>query len=1371
VSEVASGRSWSPQEHQHTLEDLGTDARRAAAAAEVVQAAARKRPTTADLPPFAHLSVRSSYSMRDGAIRPRELAAAAAAAGMTHVALTDRDGLYGVVRFAQAAVAEGVTPVFGTDLALAPDATRPGWELTRAGRHRLPVSDAVRTGTTAGGLQAGAGSPAGSPARSGADRFGSRGRMHPDPRGGGGGGGPDPRGGGGGGEPGLAADPRARRPGRGAAWLEDDAPRAQFLAATQAGYADLCRTVSAAHAAERGDPHLAGADLALAAASDGVIALLGPDAPVGRLLARGQHSAAEQELRHWLEVFGRERVVLGVRDHRTAPGGRRTTGRSDATEPGDDARIRRTLELADHLGVRAVAVNDVRYLRPEDVAIADVLRCIRQQVPLGAHHLGRTSAEAWFTTPAEQHERFRERPGLLTAAHELATSCEVDLGLGQLHVPRLSGLSPEAAAGELHRRCWEGVAARYPRVTPQIRERLERELDMVDRLALHDLFLAVAAVVADVRELGVLVACRGSAAGSLVCFALRISDVDPVANDLAFERFMNPYRDELPDIDLDVESHRREDVYDLVMARFGEARTATLAMVETFQARMAVREVGKVLGLPREELDVIASSFTHARARDVRRVVAGLPELKRSNLDAGQLATLFDVVERIDGFPRHLAMHPCGILLGDVELATRTPMERSAHGYAMSQFDKDDVAALGLLKLDVLGVRMLSAMRHCLDLTNGSELGPGTREPDPSLPGRDARGRLSLDHVPTGDEATYALIRSGHSVGMFQIESPGQRELLGRLQPDRFGDLVTEISLFRPGPVKADMVSPYVARRHGQEPTTYAHPSLASVLAETYGVIVYHEQVMGVLAALTGCDLAYADLLRRQLADERRRPTIRAWVLARAADRGVSHADAERVWDQLASFASFGFCKAHAAAFAVPTERSAFLKAHVFPEFMAGLLTHDPGMYPRRMILDECRLFGVAVLPPDVNRAQVAYSVEVVDRGLADHRLGLTAAVRAAAARAAAGTAGTPEIAGAAGAADDGGDVARLLPPGWRWPDGAPRPVPPSGVDAGEAGHGYRYAVRIGLKDVAGSTEVELAALTSGRPFTSLEDLRARGGLSRPTATALVDAGALDALAGVGRRGGPSGRRALTLAVEELWRDRGGRRRGGGASRGRGADRTIRGAQGSGAAAAGVGAASGAAVRGEQTAMDLHADHTPVLPEDRDADRVRAELAATGMDVSRHVISFYEPLLEVLGVTRACDLATRTTQSSVRVAGVKVAVQSPAQRSGQRVLFLSLDDRTGQTQTTYFERSLDDCAWTVLHAWLLVAEGRVSRRGNLGATVTGTRAWDLSRLWRAWQEGWLDAALAERGTPAPHERTGAPRPRGLSVSEFGRGAR
>ncbi|MEX0834959.1 MAG: hypothetical protein WD010_02630, partial [Nitriliruptor sp.] len=394
----------------------------------------------------------------------------------------------------------------------------------------------------------------------------------------------------------------------------------------------------------------------------------------------------------------------------------------------------------------------------------------------------------------------------------------------------------------------------------------------------------------------------------------------------------------------------------------------------------------------------------------------------------------------------------------------------------------DDVAALGLLKLDVLGVRMLSAMRHCLDLVNGTggdragttggaeESWTASRDPDPSLPGRSADGRLDVVTIPNDDPATYELVRSTHSVGIFQIESPGQRELLGRLQPDRFGDIITEISLFRPGPVKADMVSPYVSRRHGEEAFAHVHPALAPVLDETYGVIVYHEQVMGVLSALTGCDLAYADLLRRQLSDERKRPAMRGWFLSRAQDRGVPRDAAEEVWDQIASFASFGFCKAHAAAFAVPTVRSAFLKAHVMPEFLAGLLTHDPGMYPRRMILDEARLFGIAVLPPDVNRSHAPYTVEVVDRGMADHLLGTITAVRAA---------------------RRGEDPRRHLPPGWR--GGQPStvvgggavvedegPVPPSGYDAGEAGGGYRHAIRVGLQDVRGITDTEVDALLAG---------------------------------------------------------------------------------------------------------------------------------------------------------------------------------------------------------------------------------------------------------------------------------------------------
>ena len=1241
---MPSSRRFSEQESEDFELQRAHEQRRATAAAEDVVRRLREQEGVRT-PPFAHLATRSSYSLRDGAIRPRELAAAAAAAGMSHVALTDRDGLYGAVRFAKACEAEGVTPVLGTDLALAPDPDRPGWATTRAGRRRWSADERAAAA-----------------ARGDTD------------------------------------DPRAHRPRAGAAWLEDDAPRVTLLAASTAGYGDVCRTVTAAHGGAEGDaglverssPHLAWHDVPLAAAHAGAHALLGADSPVGRLLAEGRVDAASDELSRWLDVLGRDHVLLGVRNHMVPPGGRggRAPTSGPGAEPGDDARVARTLALAERLGVRAVATNDVRHLTRDDVAIADVLRCVRQQVPLGARHLGRTNAEGWFTTAAEQAARFAERPDLLVAAHEVAAACEVDLGIGDLHVPRLTGLADEVAAGELHRRCWQGVGERYDRLTPQVRERLERELAMVDRLGLHDYFLAVADVVGRVREMGILAACRGSAAGSLVCYALRISDVDPVAHDLAFERFMNPYRDELPDIDLDVESHRRTDVYDLVLATYGAHRTSCVAMVETFQARMAVREVGKVLGLPPAELDAIAKGLNWARARDVRDHVANLPELRGSRIDAGQLDRLLDLVERIDGFPRHLALHPCGILLADTRLTDRTPLERSAAGYPMSQFDKDDVAALGMLKLDVLGVRMLSAMRHAIDLL------PHTRGVE-----------LDVADIPPDDPATYALIRSARSIGMFQIESPGQQELLGRLQPDHLGDLVAEISLFRPGPVKADMVSPFVRRRHGQEEATYPHPSLEPVLRETHGVVVYHEQVMGCLAALTGCDLSYADLLRRQLSDPDRLPTIRAWALARAVERGFALEDAEEVWRQVASFASFGFCKAHAAAFAVPTYRSAWMKAHVFPEFMAGLLTHDPGMYPRRLIADECRTFGVAVLPPDVNRSQDHAGVEVVDAGLAEHLLGLRGA---------------------------------RLPPGWtRGEDG--RPVPPSGFDASDAGDGWRYAVRLGMADVRGLSQPERERLHARRPFTSLEDLWLRGGVARPSTGRLVDAGALDQVAGVGRRDGPRDRRHLRLLVEERWRR-------------------------SPARAAGADAA-------RQLDLDLHVDHEPELPPASDAELVRGELAASGIDVGRHVVSFYEPLLDELGVVRASELADLPVQRLVRVAGVKVALQSPQQRSGNRVLFLSLDDRTGTTQATFFQQTLEDNAWTLMHAWLFVVEGRVSRRGDLGATVTGLRAWDLSRLWRAWQEGWLPDALAERGTPAAHDdrRLGG-RPVGLVASEFGRSA-
>ena len=1177
---------------------------------------------------FAHLRVGSTFSLRDATITPERLAVAAATSGMTHVALTDRDGLSGAVRFVRAAAEAGVAPVVGVDLALA--------------------------------------GAAGASGASGAS--------------------------------------------------SDDAPRVTLLARDEVGFATLCRAVTRAHATERGAPSLDADGLDAVANGGRVVALLGADSPVGRLLARGMPDAAASELDRWRERFGVEDTVLGVRDHRVAPGGRRVHGRPDPEEPGDDARIARTLALARRSGVTAVAVNDVRHERPEDVVVADVLRCMRLGVPLGSRSIGRTTSAAWLTGPAEQARRFHERPDLLAAAADLAERCAVPLALGGVHAPRLTGRSPEQAAAALVARSRAGLVRRMGAPGDDALARLDRELAAIDAQGLHDLFLAVADVVEDVRAAGILVACRGSAAGALVCFALGISDVDPVANGLSFERFMNPYRDELPDIDLDVESHRREEVYDLVIARYGEHRVATVGMFETLQARSAVRGVGAALGLPPEEVDHVARQLPRLRARDVGRALERLPELAGSRLDAGRLGTLLDLVARVDGMPRHLAMHPCGILLGDDTLLDRTPVQRSAHGYPVSQFDKDDVAALGMLKLDVLGVRMLSAMRHCLDLVNGvtrDEAVP--REPtrtaeDAQVPGWQV-GRFALDMVAHDDPATYALIRSTHSVGMFQIESPGQRELLGRLQPTRFGDLIAEISLFRPGPMRADMVTPYVARRHGEEEVRVAHPALASVLAETFGVIVYHEQVMGVLSALTGCDASEADLLRRRLGDADGQRIVRRLVLERARERGFTREVIEEVFEDVASFAAFGFCKAHAAAFAVPTERSAFLKAHLFPEFMAGLITHDPGMYPRRMVVEECRLFGVPVLGPDVLRSGRDADVEVLDAADADARLGLAAA-RAAVAREE--------------------DPCPHLPAGWSWAEGAQDPLPPTGYDAGVRRAGGRWAVRLGLACVADLAHDELDRILALRPFATVTELRDRVGIGRDGALSLVGSGALDTLAGIGGVGAARDRRELRLLVEEAWSLRGrssARRRSAASSTTGRAPRTV----------------------GAQVALPIGLADAPVgLPPESAAARVRDELRTTGIDLSAHVVSFYAPLLAELDVVDAAAFRSLPTGERVRVAGVRAALQSPPQRSGDRVLFLTLDDRTGQVQVTFFTRTLPDCAWVVRSAELVVCEGVVGRRGRRGATLVGRRAWDLTRLWRAWHDGALASALAERGTPAPH---------------------
>ncbi|WP_199563780.1 MULTISPECIES: DNA polymerase III subunit alpha [unclassified Streptomyces] len=782
------------------------------------------------------------------------------------------------------------------------------------------------------------------------------------------------------------AAPRPRNPVRGGAFVDESAPRATFLARDGArGWAALCRLVTAAHAAvpEGGRPL---ADRS-ALPAEGLVVLLGPASDVGRALSAGRPGLAAALLAPWRELYGDALRLEAVHHGRTGTG------------PGSLRLAARTVGLAAEQGVRAVLTNAVRYADAGQGPVADVLDAARRLVPVDPRRAPLDSGERWLKDAramAETAERITAAAGLgagagarlLAGTRHTAEACAVDpegdVGLGSVRFPepRLVGADRRTAQRVLASRAAAGMVLRGYDRRREYWDRMHHELDIIAHHGFASYFLTVARVVDDVRAMRVRVAARGSGAGSLVNHLLGIAHADPVEHGLLMERFLSKRRFVLPDIDIDVESARRLDVYRTIIDRFGAERVATVAMPETYRVRHAIRDVGAALSLNPAETDRLAKAFPHIRARDARAAMEELPELREVARTRETYGRLWELVEALDALPRGVAMHPCGVLLSDSSLMSRTPVvPTSGEGFPMSQFDKDDVEHLGLLKLDVLGVRMQSAMAHAV-----AEV-------------KRASGReVDLDAVAPGDPRTYELIRTAETLGCFQIESPGQRDLVGRLQPENFHDLVVDISLFRPGPVSADMVRPFIEARHGRAPVRYPHPDLAEPLRETYGVVVFHEQVIQIVDIMTGCGRDEADRVRRGLSDPESQSRIRVWFAQHAAARGYGAEVIARAWEIVEAFGSYGFCKAHAVAFAVPTYQSAWLKAHHPAAFYAGLLTHDPGMYPKRLLLADARRRGVPVLPLDVNRSAATHRIELMsdegaDEGVAEKRWGLRLAL------------------------------------------------------------------------------------------------------------------------------------------------------------------------------------------------------------------------------------------------------------------------------------------------------------------------------------------------------------------------------------------
>lgn len=1109
---------------------------------------------------FTHLHVASSYSLRFGTATPDALAIRAAELGLPALALTDRDGLHGAFKHAQACDRAGIKPLLGADLAVA--GTAPG---------------AAASGTQ----------------------------------------------------------------------------RVTLLATGRAGWASLCRLITATNSGTGGGHGRTPTPVTrqlIAEHSDGLIALLGPDSDVGQAVAARFPGTARKRLRAWHACC---ETVIEVTDHGQA---------------GSTSRAARMVLLADDEHVPAVLTNAVRYLDPADGMTARILDAARHLAPLGsprlapyrADHEGRAylagaadmaaiAARIGAATGANTGTKTGGRNGrreeqLLRDTAELAARCVLDpaadLGIGRHHLPENGESGREQAV--LRARC-EQALDREPGPAPAKNQavrktRLDHELDIISRTGMASYFLTVAGIADRIKAEGIRCSIRGSGAGSYVNYLLGISAVNPLEHGLLMERFLSPVRDTLPDIDLDVESARRLEAYRIIFDAYGEERTACVSMMETYAARSAIRDTAAAMSLTPDETGAVAKAFPRVRARNITAALENLdkfPELRSLQFNNAQLKDLFRAAEQLDGLPRHVAMHPCGILLSDRTLLDRTAVQPSGEGFPLSHLDKDDAEIAGVIKLDVLGVRMQSAMAHSLTEIK-----------------RAANEDIDLDAIPAGDEDTYEMIKRAETAGCFQIESPGQRELVKKLAPRDLADLIADISLFRPGPVSSDMITPFLKVRHGLEEPRYPHEDLKPALEETGGVIIFHEQVLRIIDVMTGCGLAEADLVRRALSEPGGPERTAVWFRAQAARNGYDPETTERVWHVLSAFGAFGFCKAHAAAFAVTVYQSAWLKRHHPAAFFAGLLTHDPGMYPKRVITGEARRSGVRVLPPDVNASAAEWRVE------------------------------NPSC---------------------------------------ETGLRSPGAIRVSLREVRGMSDAEVARITAGQPYESLRDFTERSGASRPVTENLVLAGAFDAL-----HPAPVTRRDLLSRAGVLYR----------------------------------GKARCAAEPPLFSAGDGLEDIVPAgeLRELDPAEKVAAELDILGFDVSAHVLDFYAELLEGLGVVRSPELDACRPGEEVLVAGVKVAAQTPPVRSGQRVIFATLDDKAGLVDLAFFESVQDRCAARVLGSWLLLVRGRIRRAGAgpAATSVTATDCWDLASLEETRRTRGMAAAAGALRETEDHLRVSGP---------------
>jgi DNA polymerase-3 subunit alpha len=825
---------------------------------------------------FVHLHVHTKYSLLDGANKTEALIAAVKAAGMPAVAITDHGNMFGAVDFYQKAAEQGVHPILGCEVYVAP-------------KSRKDKGNAR------------------------ADDFEAGGNHH-----------------------------------------------LVLLVMNQDGYRNLCRLVTLGYTEgfyykPRIDKEL------LREYNGGLIALSGCLASeVNQAIAAGSIERAREVMQEYRALFD-GRYYVEVQDNRL---------------PQQERANVELTRLARELGLPVVATNDCHYLQPEDAKAHEVLLCIQTGKTFSDEKRWRFETDQLYVkSPEEMRAAFAQCSEAISNTLEVAARCDFELRFGRYQFPAFTTPPGESLDGHLERVAREGLEARLTRLRAQdgwdaerertYLERFDSELKIIKEMGFAGYFLIVADFTNYAKRQGIPVGPgRGSAAGSLVAYALGITDLDPLPYGLLFERFLNPERKSMPDIDMDFCFERRDEVIQYVRQKYGDDRVAQIITFGTLKGKQAIKDVGRVLDFSFTETDRIAKLYPAPKQGKEFPLAAAFkmePRLQELRRKGEREERLFAYAERLEGLLRHASKHAAGIVISAEPLIESLPLFVDKDGAVMTQYQGPDVDAIGLIKFDFLGLKTLTMVHKVVRRV------------------QESRGiTVDFSTLPLNDRETYKLLAKGDTVGVFQMESGGMRKLLTQLRPTAFEDIIAANALFRPGPLDSGMVEQFTKRKHGKEPIKYLHPALEPILKDTCGVIVYQEQVMQVAQTLAGYTLGDADNLRRAMGKKKKAAMEREKdrFIAGAVQRKVPEKLAREIFEQMEKFAAYGFNKSHSAAYALISYQTAYLKAHFPEEFMAGLMTLEMGETDKTYKnIAECREHGIAILPPDINESREDFTV------------------------------------------------------------------------------------------------------------------------------------------------------------------------------------------------------------------------------------------------------------------------------------------------------------------------------------------------------------------------------------------------------------